>query len=110
MPGGGTLTIEIRRASDGQLEVVFSDTGIGMTEEQVERVFEPFSSFSAGGTGLGMSIVYQIINEHKGNISIQSAVGCGTSITVRLAALASADPSEIESAEVKGAEDYQLVS
>jgi two-component system sensor histidine kinase PilS (NtrC family) len=91
MPDGGTLTISIARSGgEGQpeqIEITFSDTGIGMTEEQVERVFEPFSSFSSGGTGLGMSIVYQIINEHQGRISIRSAPGQGTAITVRLAAL-----------------------
>jgi two-component system sensor histidine kinase PilS (NtrC family) len=86
MPEGGTLTIEVKQAADAQLEIIFDDTGIGMTEEQVERVFEPFSSFSASGTGLGMSIVYQIINEHRGKISIQSEVGRGTAITIRLAA------------------------
>jgi two-component system sensor histidine kinase PilS (NtrC family) len=93
MPDGGTLTISIARSSapsDGhaeQIEVTFSDTGIGMNEEQVERVFEPFSSFSSGGTGLGMSIVYQIVNEHQGRISIRSAPGQGTAITLRMAAL-----------------------
>lgn len=91
MPDGGTLTISMAHSGgDGQpeqIEVTFSDTGIGMNEEQIERVFEPFSSFSSGGTGLGMSIVYQIINEHQGRISIKSAPGQGTAITVRLAAL-----------------------
>ncbi len=90
MPDGGTLTISITRTSHShegdQIEVTFSDSGIGMTEDQVERVFEPFSSFSSGGTGLGMSIVYQIINEHQGRISIKSAPHHGTAITVRLAA------------------------
>ncbi len=95
MPDGGALTISIERTADHQIQVVFSDTGIGMTEEQVERIFEPFSSFGSGGTGLGMSIVYQIINEHRGKISIKSAVGRGTAITVRLAALLSSEPAEM---------------
>ena len=105
MPEGGALTISIGRAMGGQIEAVFTDTGIGMTDEQVERVFEPFSSFSSGGTGLGMSIVYQIINEHRGKISIQSALGRGTAITIRLAALPTAGR-----VEANGVGEYQLAS
>lgn len=87
MPDGGTFTIAITRSGDGTLlQVDFTDTGIGMTDEQVERIFEPFSSFSAGGTGLGMSVVYHIINEHRGKIDIKSEVGGGTTITLLLAA------------------------
>jgi two-component system sensor histidine kinase PilS (NtrC family) len=87
MPEGGTFTISIGRTADGaDIEVNFTDTGIGMTEEQIERIFEPFSSFSAGGTGLGMSVVYHIINEHRGKIDVKSEVGNGTTITLRLAA------------------------
>lgn len=99
MPDGGALTISIERTADHQIRVVFNDTGIGMTEEQMERIFEPFSSSGSGGTGLGMSIVYQIINEHRGKISIKSAVGRGTAITVRLAALTSSEPAEIPAVE-----------
>jgi signal transduction histidine kinase len=95
MPEGGTLTISIGRTPDQQLQVVFSDTGIGMTEEQLERIFEPFSSFGSSGTGLGMSIVYQIINEHRGKISIKSTVGHGSAITVRLTALQSSEQVEV---------------
>jgi two-component system, NtrC family, sensor histidine kinase PilS len=96
MPEGGTLTIAIRRAADGAgIEVAIGDTGIGMTEEQIERVFEPFSSYSAGGTGLGMSIVYHIVNEHRGKIEIQSKVGVGTTVTIRLAAAAEAQTASL---------------
>lgn len=92
MPDGGTLTIAISPVSSGtdaqpeQMEVTFSDTGVGMTSEQIERVFEPFNSSTSGGTGLGMSIVYQIINEHQGRISIKSVQRQGTAITLRLLA------------------------
>ena len=87
MPEGGTFTISINRTADGaNLQVNFTDTGIGMTEDQIERIFEPFSSFSAGGTGLGMSVVYHIINEHRGKLDVKSEVGKGTTITLLLAA------------------------
>ncbi|MFN0119602.1 MAG: two-component system sensor histidine kinase NtrB [Blastocatellia bacterium] len=91
MPDGGSLLIEIHCLARGsseaeQLEVVFRDTGVGMSDEQMERVFEPFSSFSSGGTGLGMSIVYQILHEHQGRIFIRSRPGEGTDISFRLTA------------------------
>ncbi|HEX4950422.1 MAG TPA: ATP-binding protein [Blastocatellia bacterium] len=89
MPDGGEFTIAIQRSSDGsQIQVDFTDTGVGMTEEQIERIFEPFSSFSTGGTGLGMSVVYHIVNEHRGKIDVKSKVAEGTTITLLFAAYA----------------------
>ena len=86
MPDGGTLKISIlKRVDEPGFQIAFSDTGIGMSEEQIERIFEPFSSFSSGGTGLGMSIVYHIIKEHGGKIDVASEVGVGTTITVSFA-------------------------
>ena len=87
MPEGGTFKISINRTPDlAHFEIKFTDTGVGMTEEQIERIFEPFSSFTAGGTGLGMSIVYHIINEHRGKIDVSSEVNRGTTFTVSFAA------------------------
>ena len=83
MPGGGTLrgTVEQRRRD--RLRISFSDTGRGMSPQQVERLFEPFSS-TTGGTGLGLSIVYQIIRDHGGTINVRSREGQGTTITIEL--------------------------
>ena len=95
MPDGGIFTISINRTGDGaNIQVAFTDTGIGMTDEQIERIFEPFSSFSAGGTGLGMSVVYHIINEHRGKIDVKSNVGKGTTISLLLAAYAETHTEE----------------
>ena len=66
-----------------RLRITFSDTGRGMSPDQVEHLFEPFSS-TTGGTGLGLSIVYQIIREHGGTINVRSREGQGTTITVEL--------------------------
>ena len=86
MPDGGTLKISITKNTElPGFQIAFSDTGIGMSEEQIERIFEPFSSFSSGGTGLGMSIVYHIIKEHGGKIDVASEIGVGTTITVGFA-------------------------
>src|SRR5215213_436068 len=83
MPQGGTLRAILENNSNNRLRIAFSDTGRGMSPDQVEHLFEPFSS-TTGGTGLGLSIVYQIIRDHGGTINVRSRVGQGTTITVEL--------------------------
>jgi len=83
MPQGGTLRATLAKNSNDRLLLAFSDTGRGMTPDQVEQLFEPFSS-TTGGTGLGLSIVYQIIRDHGGTINVRSREGQGTTITVEL--------------------------
>jgi two-component system sensor histidine kinase PilS (NtrC family) len=95
MPEGGSLRAELRRAGQGRLRITFSDTGRGMSPEQVERLFEPFSSSNTGGTGLGLSIVYQIVRDHGGTINVRSRESHGTTITVEL-------PATSERSEVRG--------
>lgn len=85
MPDGGTFRISLTRPEPDRLRISFIDNGRGMTPEQVERLFEPFSS-TTGGTGLGLSIVYQIIRDHNGTINVRSRLGEGTTITVELPA------------------------
>jgi two-component system, NtrC family, sensor histidine kinase PilS len=84
MPEGGTLRVELRRMPERRLRISFTDTGRGMSPEQVERLFEPFSSSTTGGTGLGLSIVYQIIRDHGGTINVRSREGHGTTIIIEL--------------------------
>ncbi len=83
MPNGGTLKAQLEKNSHNRLRISFSDTGRGMKPDQVEHLFEPFSS-TTGGTGLGLSIVYQIIRDHGGTINVRSREGQGTMITVEL--------------------------
>jgi two-component system, NtrC family, sensor histidine kinase PilS len=83
MPGGGTLRGAVQKGAGDRLRIAFSDTGRGMSPQQVERLFEPFSS-TTGGTGLGLSIVYQIIRDHGGTINVRSREGQGTTITIEL--------------------------
>jgi two-component system, NtrC family, sensor histidine kinase PilS len=83
MPQGGTLRTSLETNSNKRLRISFTDTGRGMSPDQVEHLFEPFSS-TTGGTGLGLSIVYQIIRDHGGTINVRSRVGQGTMITVEL--------------------------
>ena len=83
MRHGGELRATVQRNSNNRLRIAFSDTGRGMSPEQVEHLFEPFSS-TTGGTGLGLSIVYQIIRDHGGTINVRSRAGQGTTITIEL--------------------------
>jgi signal transduction histidine kinase len=82
MPEGGELSITLDTIPDNRVQIVFEDTGVGMSPEQVERLFEPFSNSTSGGTGLGLSIVYQIIRDHDGVINVRSFAGEGTVITI----------------------------
>jgi two-component system sensor histidine kinase PilS (NtrC family) len=85
MPGGGELKVSLEIKSGGDVTISFGDTGQGMTLEQKERLFEPFNS-SSGGTGLGMAIVYQLVRDHNGKILVDSELGIGTKISIKLPA------------------------
>src|SRR5256714_3561851 len=85
MPMGGELKIALTTEENGETSITFADTGEGVSREQKERLFEPFSS-SSGGTGLGMAIVYQLVNDHNGRIQVESEAGKGTSISIKLPA------------------------
>jgi two-component system, NtrC family, sensor histidine kinase PilS len=93
MPNGGTLKATLEKTSSNRLRISFADTGRGMTPDQVEHLFEPFSS-TTGGTGLGLSIVYQIIRDHGGTINVRSLEGQGTTIAVELPVGSSLEKSQ----------------
>jgi len=83
MPDGGTLVVEGRE--DGAwYSIKFRDTGRGMSEEEIARVFTPFSTAFDGGTGLGMAIVRRIVEDHGGAIDVESKPGEGTTVTILL--------------------------
>jgi two-component system sensor histidine kinase PilS (NtrC family) len=95
MPDGGTLKATLHKNSNNRLHISFSDSGRGMSPDQVEHLFEPFSS-TTGGTGLGLSIVYQIIRDHGGTINVRSREGQGTIITIELPIAYSNEPKQEE--------------
>jgi len=77
MPEGGKLTIHLEKRGRGA-RIKFEDTGQGMDEDQLKQLFVPFYSKFANGTGLGLPIVYQIVNAHNGTMSVKSQVGVGS--------------------------------
>ncbi|HVO36951.1 MAG TPA: PAS domain S-box protein [Candidatus Acidoferrum sp.] len=83
MPDGGKLTIKSRR-TNGDVEFVFTDTGIGMTEDQMRRIWTPFFTTKAKGLGLGLSICKRIIEAHRGHISFESTCDKGTTFVIAL--------------------------
>jgi signal transduction histidine kinase len=83
MPKGGTLTFETGQTGDWAV-VSVTDTGIGIAPEDRERIFKPFFSNKASGTGLGLSLTRRIVQEHGGTLGVTSAVGQGTTFALRL--------------------------
>lgn len=83
MEKGGRLTISTKLAGDF-IELRLSDTGCGISEEHVAKIFEPYFTTKASGTGLGLTVVYKVIKEHKGDISVTSQVGKGTTFIIKL--------------------------
>ena len=85
MPDGGTLRV-IGRLKQDAYRLQFEDSGRGMAAEERARLFEPFQGFFDGGSGIGMAIVYQIVQEHRGRIAVESDPGQGTRISIDLPA------------------------
>ena len=83
MPDGGTLSISLE-GRNGNAQIRFEDTGVGLGEDELKRLFVPFNSSFRNGTGLGLPIVYQIINAHNGAIAVRSRKGMGTSVIIDL--------------------------
>jgi two-component system sensor histidine kinase PilS (NtrC family) len=83
MPNGGTLHVALEQHGD-DWQISFADTGTGMTPQQTEKIFEPFQSNFEGGTGLGLAVVYQIVQAHEGKVFARSRLGEGTTFILRL--------------------------
>ena len=81
MEGGGMLILQARH-DQNQVLLKVIDTGIGMDEQTQLKIFEPYFTTKATGTGLGLTVVYKIMKEHKGDITVQSKLGEGTTFTL----------------------------
>jgi signal transduction histidine kinase len=86
MPEGGTLTVESRKQKPPAqgVEIVITDSGLGMSEEKQQHIFSPFYTDKNRGTGLGLAIVKNIIDVHNGEIQVRSREGEGTAFSVTL--------------------------
>jgi signal transduction histidine kinase len=84
--GAGRIRLATRRLDGDWVEVIVSDTGCGIPEDNLHKLFQPFFTTKAPshGTGLGLSIVYGIVKMHRGYIAVQSTAGRGTTFTVTL--------------------------
>jgi signal transduction histidine kinase len=102
MPAGGVLHIAGRdlaagqagtTADDGGVAVTFSDTGGGMSSEQLRTLFTPFQTTKPAGTGLGLALTHKIITAHGGSIRVTSGLDHGTAVTVTLPATPADHPA-----------------
>jgi len=83
MPHGGELTIKTYE-SDGNVVLDVQDTGFGISEENIGKIFEPYFTTKQFGSGLGLTVVYKIIKEHGGEIFLESKEGKGTTFTIKI--------------------------
>jgi signal transduction histidine kinase/putative methionine-R-sulfoxide reductase with GAF domain len=85
MPKGGHLSLKGHiPEGDHWIKLLIQDSGIGIPSEDIGRLFDPFFSTKEGGVGLGLSIAHRIIDQHRGKIEVESALGKGTLFTVWL--------------------------
>ena len=83
MPDGGHLRARIAKL-DGEIEVTLSDSGVGITEDALGKIFEPYFSTKQAGFGLGLAVTKAVVDEHHGSIEVESAPKRGTKFIVRL--------------------------
>lgn len=83
MPEGGTLAISTAD-TNGTAQLKISDTGVGIPDDVMDKIFEPYFTTKDFGSGIGLTLVYKVVKEHMGDISVDSREGIGTSFTIRL--------------------------
>jgi signal transduction histidine kinase len=86
MEGGGRFVCEVLPLANEKILVRVADSGEGIPEENMDRIYDPFFTTKKGGTGLGLSICYSIVKSHKGEIEVRSRLGQGTTVLVTLPA------------------------
>ena len=83
-PKGGRIAIRTRVAEPGWVEILIADTGAGISPEVLEKIFAPFFTTKARGTGLGLAVVRKVVDRHGGRIEVESKVGVGTTFKIHL--------------------------
>jgi signal transduction histidine kinase len=84
MPGGGTLRVQCEAASARRVSISFIDGGVGIAPEHLQRIFDLYFTTKERGSGIGLSMVYRIVQMHDGEIEVQSTPGAGTTFRVLL--------------------------
>ena len=84
MPNGGTLRITTAPAPNNRVAVRVEDTGVGIPPEDLDRIFDLYFTTKDHGTGIGLSMVYRIVQMHDGEVEVQSTPGRGTTFTLLL--------------------------
>jgi len=86
MKGGGKITVATQTLDQSRVEMRITDTGSGISPDNLDKLFTPFFTTkpTGKGTGLGLSIVYGIIKMHRGQIRVESQLGQGTTIIITL--------------------------
>ena len=84
MPNGGKLTMGAKTAKDRRVALTIEDTGVGIPAEQLDRIFDLYFTTKSEGSGIGLSIVYRIVQLHGGEIEVQSIEGRGTTFRMLL--------------------------
>jgi len=84
MPNGGTLRILARPARDHRVSIAFTDTGVGIEPAHLQRIFDLYFTTKDTGSGIGLSLVYRIVQMHDGEIDVESTPGAGTTFRVLL--------------------------
>jgi signal transduction histidine kinase len=86
MPEGGPLKVSTSRAADGSVRITTTDRGIGIAEEDQQRIFNLYYTTKKGGTGIGLAQAFRAVQLHGGEISFKSEVGVGTVFEITLPA------------------------
>jgi signal transduction histidine kinase len=84
MPHGGTLRIQCESSRDGRVLIRVRDTGVGIPADQLARIFDLYFTTKAGGSGIGLSMVFRTVQLHNGDIDVESTPGVGTTFTISL--------------------------
>ena len=81
MPEGGSLRVWTERRGD-EVQLNIADTGVGMSEDVAEKIFEPYFTTKDFGSGIGLTLVYKVVKEHLGEVSVDTEEGKGTTFTI----------------------------
>ena len=84
MGPGGTLTLATRRAPGAGVEIRVVDQGVGIPPEDIDKIFRLHYTTKPGGSGIGLSLVFRIVQMHDGRVDVDSTLGKGTTMTITL--------------------------